>query len=1217
MENREYTDFLKSKVRLAQSTGFTIEDHEINPALKPHNRLMVKWMVEGGRRACFSSFGTHKSVTQLEVVRVILTRTGGRGLIIAPLGVRAEFVNDALNILKWKTAPKFIRRIEEAEEIGIYITNYETVRDGKLDPRLFAVASLDEASILRGLGGSKTFREFMRLFTGDAGPNGNRRGTDVVPFRFVATATPSPNEYIELLAYADFLGVMDVSQAKAQPLDANLLTRKGWIKMGDVKVGEKIISVDGDETEVLAIYPQGERDCYKITFDDGYSTECDLEHLWETQTQYQRNAHGKFLKGTSRTTSVRNNTNEDYFTVKNTEEILNSIESKHSIANVSPVEFDAKEVLIDPYLLGLLLGDGYLRPMNVLFSSADEFLLDEVRKRIPKELDLRHVSNYDYHIRNPLGRGKRNILVQNLRSYDLNGKKSESKFIPEDYLFNTIDVRISILQGLMDTDGTVCKSNGVSFTSCSKQLADDVVFLVQSLGGIARKQMKKTTHKDSYFVRITLPEHINPFLLPRKAVLVTTKYRFGLRRVIKSIELCGRKQMQCIAISHPRRLYVTDNFIVTHNTRFFKRDSTKADNLTIYPHKQEEFWMWVASWALFVSKPSDLTANPADDQGYILPPLDVRWHEIPSDHTKAGAERNGQFKLLAETAIGLEGSAKEKRLSLANRVNKMRAIANEDPEAHMILWHDLEDERRMIEKCFPDCKSVFGSQQLEVREVIVSDFSTGKLKQLAGKPSMLGSGTNLQKHCSWAIYSGIGFKFNDFIQSIHRLLRFGQTGTVRIDLIYTEAERQIRKQLERKWSQHNLMVNKMIEIIKKYGLSQAAMAQMLTRKMGVERVEVKGERFTYVNNDNVLEMPKIQENSIGLILTSIPFATQYEYSPNYADYGHSESNTEFFKQMDYSTPEAFRVLMPGRIAAIHVKDRIIPGGINGLGFQTVYPFHMEVIQHYTKHGFAYIGMKTIVTDVVRENSQTYRLGWTEQCKDGSKMGVGMPEYLLLFRKPPSDTSNAYADIPVLKQKREYDKKAGDFNGKGYSRARWQMDAHGFTRSCGDRLLNPKEVAVLESDAIFKLFKTHSLGEIWDFEQVVKIAETVEAAGKLPPGFMLLQPQSWTEEVWTDITRMLTLNGSQWSNGKEAHVCPMQFDIADRVIEQMSNPDDIVLDYFGGLGTVPLRAIKKGRRGYGIELNPVYFLDAVGYLKSEELKQNVPTLFDLVGEDIAS
>jgi hypothetical protein len=226
---KEYTEFLKSKVRLAEQTGFDIDDSEISPALKPHNRLMVKWLVTGGRRACFASFGLHKTVTQLETVRIILSKTGGRGLIICPLGVRQEFIRDAKNILGWNVLPKFVRRIEECDATGIYLTNYETIRDGKMDPRLFNVASLDEASVLRGFGGSKTFREFMRLFTGDAGPaldlkkelgestNGlSRRGTDNVKYRFVATATPSPNDYIELLAYADFLGVMDVSQAKTR-----------------------------------------------------------------------------------------------------------------------------------------------------------------------------------------------------------------------------------------------------------------------------------------------------------------------------------------------------------------------------------------------------------------------------------------------------------------------------------------------------------------------------------------------------------------------------------------------------------------------------------------------------------------------------------------------------------------------------------------------------------------------------------------------------------------------------------------------------------------------------------------------------------------------------------------------------------------------------------------------------------------------------------------
>lgn len=954
----EYQEFLKSKVRLAQQSGFEVDINDINPALKLHNRLMVKWMVEGGRRACFASFGLHKTVTQLEAVRMVLTNTGGRGLIICPLGVRQEFIRDAQKILKWETAPKFIRNISEAGDTGIYLTNYETVRDGKLDPRLFEVASLDEASILRGLGGSKTFREFMRLFTGDAGPMGNRRGTECVPYRFVATATPSPNEYIELLAYADFLGVMDVSQAK---------------------------------------------------------------------------------------------------------------------------------------------------------------------------------------------------------------------------------------------------------------------------------------------------------------------------------------------------------------TRFFKRDSTKADKLTLHAHKEEEFWLWVASWALFVSKPSDLTGNADDDCEYIMPDIDIRWHEIPSDHSDAGVSWNGQYKLLRDDAIGLQGASKEKRESIDARVAKILEIRNEDPfefpaaenieeqiidrffthtenyynlkcihdgkpwgevhsssgsspvfwltnnkgieykngddvkqisvksivaraaqykPAHRLIWHDQDKERDAIKKAIPTVRILTGSQDEETKEKTILGFSDGEFAELAAKPVMAGSGCNFQYHCHWAIYAGIGFKFNDFIQSIHRILRFQQKHRVRIDLIHTEAERQIRKRLEEKWTNHNKQVKVMTDIIKKYGLSVSAMAQTLTRKIGVERVEIKGQRYHIVNNDNVLESARMQENSVGLILTSIPFGNQYEYSPNFADFGHSENKAEFWRQMDYLTPNLHRCLMPGRLMCVHVKDRITPSGLTGRGYQTVDHLHIDAVLHYEKHGFGYMGMKTIVTDVVRENGQTYRLGWTEQCKDGSKMGVGMPEYLLIFRKDPSDTSNSFSDVPVVKAKPLQRKKDGstqkykkeDYDlpivpGSGYSRSRWQIDAHGFTRSSGDRLMDPKELAEMEHSAIFQNFKQHSLSTIYNFEQHVKIAEDLEVMGKLPSGFMLLQPQSWSDEVWTDITRMLTLNGSQWSQGKEMHICPMQFDIADRVISQMSNPGDVVYDPFGGLMTVPLRAMLLGRYGIGHELSPQYFLDGAAHLKAAEHKINVPTLFDFINEAV--
>jgi hypothetical protein len=864
-----YDDFLKSKVRLANKAGFDLDPTLINPVLKPHNRLMVQWLVSGGRRACFAAFGLHKTVTQLEAIRCTLLFTGGRGLIICPLSVRQEFVRDAVELLGWATPPKFIRTIDDAAETGIYLTNYETVRDGKLDPRLFNVASLDEASVLRGFGGNKTFREFMKLFTGDAGPLGDRRGTACVPYRFVATATPSPNEYIELLAYADFLGVMDVSQAK---------------------------------------------------------------------------------------------------------------------------------------------------------------------------------------------------------------------------------------------------------------------------------------------------------------------------------------------------------------TRFFKRDSTKADHLTLHKHKEEEFWIWVASWALFVQKPSDITSNELDDDGYILPPMDIRWHEVKTNHAQAGQEKSGQFRMFKNASAGIQDSAKEKRDSLPARVGKMLELRDEDPEAHRIIWHDLESERHAIEQAIPSSVSIYGSQDLEEREQCIIDFSNGKFQELNAKPVIAGSGCNFQRHCSWAIYLGIGYKFNDFIQSVHRIARFLQKNQVRIDLIYTEAEREIRKQLERKWLQHNQLVNKMTDIIKKYGLNHAEMAHALTRKMGVDRIEIKGTNYTIVNNDCVKELKRMDADSVGLVLTSIPFSTQYEYSPNYADFGHTSNNEEFFQQMDYATPEAFRVLMPGRIAAIHVKDRVVPSGMTGLGFQTVYPFHMKVIEHFTKHGFGYLGMKTIVTDVVRENNQTYRLGWTEQCKDGSKMGVGMPEYLLLFRKPPTDRSNSYADVPVVKHKplqvteegtRPFKKDTRDpiVPNSGYSRSRWQIDAHGFARSNGDRLLAPDELKTMKHDQIYQAFKAWTEQSVYNFEHHVRIAEELEILGKLPTSFMLLQPQSWSDEVWTDITRMLTLNGSQWSKGKEMHLCPMQFDIADRVIAQMSNKGDIVLDYFGGLMTVPFRAILAGRYGVGFELNSAYFYDGASYCKSAELEVNTPTLFD--------
>jgi DNA modification methylase len=628
-------------------------------------------------------------------------------------------------------------------------------------------------------------------------------------------------------------------------------------------------------------------------------------------------------------------------------------------------------------------------------------------------------------------------------------------------------------------------------------------------------------------------------------------------------------------------------------TRFFKRNSEKADQLTIHPHKEREFWLWVSSWAIFLQKPSDLGFS---DEGYELPPLDVRWHEIPSDHSAAGTEKDGQHRLLKNTSIGVQDAAREKRESLPARVAKLIEIRAEAPAEHRIIWHDLEDERRAIEAAVPGISTVYGSQDLDEREAAVCAFADGEIAELAAKPVMLGSGNNFQRHCWWEVFLGIGFKFNDFIQGIYRVQRFGQTHPVRIDLIYTEAERDVRRRLEEKWARDNELREKMAEIIRTYGLNQAAISAELTRAIGVERTEASGNGYCLIRNDNVPETRAMAADSVDLIVTSLPFSNQYEYSPNYADFGHTDDNAHFWAQMDFLIPELYRVLKPGRVACIHVKDRITPSGISGLGFQIVTPFSDETVAAFRKHGFGFLSRITVVTDVVRENNQTYRLGWSEQCKDGSRMGNGMPEYVLKFRKPPTDRTNGYADVPVVKDK------------ASYTRARWQFDAHGYHRSSGNRVLQPEELVGLPQEQVFKMFREYSLSNVYDFEHNVRIANDVDATGWLPSTFMLLQPQSWHPEVWTDITRMLTLNGQQHAKGKEMHLCPLQFDIVDRCIEQHSMPGEEVYDPFGGLGTVPYRALKLRRRGRSCELSHSYWLDSLTYCQAAAREMSMPDLF---------
>lgn len=244
-----------------------------------------------------------------------------------------------------------------------------------------------------------------------------------------------------------------------------------------------------------------------------------------------------------------------------------------------------------------------------------------------------------------------------------------------------------------------------------------------------------------------------------------------------------------------------------------------------------------------------------------------------------------------------------------------------------------------------------------------------------------------------------------------------------------------------------------------------------------------------------------------------------------------------------------------------------------------------------------IGKITVTTDVVAENNQTYRLGWTEQTKDASKMGVGLPEYVLLFRKAPTSGDNAYADNPVDKTKDEYTK------------ALWQLDAHSYQRSSGDRFLTPEELKTLEPRHIFAKWKEHNLNDIYNFKEHVFTCEELDKLHKLSSTFMTLPPHSNNDMVWTDVNRMNTLNTNQALHKKEKHICPLQFDIIERLINRYTKENEIVFDPFGGLFSTAYKALELHRKAVSIELNPDYFANGLFYIKAMIYKLHVPTLFD--------
>ena len=362
-------------------------------------------------------------------------------------------------------------------------------------------------------------------------------------------------------------------RGRAQPVDRRVLTPAGWQAIGELRVGDLIVGSDGQPTPVLGTFPQGRRPVFGVQAQDGASTLCCGEHLWTVRTPEDRR------RGTLRTLR--------------TDEMIGRLRSNHQhrfeLPLISaPVEFEPRDVLLDPYALGLLLGDGCLTARTTpTFTTADPELAVILEERLPG-IELKRKSAVDYVLRHVDGR-RGGVIVANpltvaLRRLELAGTRSSTKFIPDSYLHNSSEVRLGVLQGLLDSDGGPVTQRGrtcrVQYATCSSRLRDDVIFIVRSLGGVAYWRTRRAEGRrpglargravyhrhDSYVMDIRLPGGIEPFGLTRKREAYHAHGGGRPMRFIESIEPAGDAETVCIQVAAADSLYVTDDFLVTHNT---------------------------------------------------------------------------------------------------------------------------------------------------------------------------------------------------------------------------------------------------------------------------------------------------------------------------------------------------------------------------------------------------------------------------------------------------------------------------------------------------------------------------------------------------------------------------------------------------------------------------------------------------------------------------
>jgi hypothetical protein len=546
---------------------------------------------------------------------------------------------------------------------------------------------------------------------------------------------------------------------------------------------------------------------------------------------------------------------------------------------------------------------------------------------------------------------------------------------------------------------------------------------------------------------------------------------------------------------------------------YFVHDGGETQKWRLKGHAQESFWKWVCSWATLLKSPADIG-------------FDGSSHELPELQTFQASVKTNQVlpgELFTTEAQTLQERVKAKRATVDSRVAKAAEIVASEPSCHWVVWCHLNSESSALADAIPGSVEIRGDQDDETKERILREFAAGQIRVLIGKPSMCGFGLNWQ-HCRRQVFVGLNDSWEQVYQAVRRCWRFGQKMPVHVWFVAADVEGNVVANIARKEKQAEEMSQQMIEQTSVHVRDE--LKEKRTLKLDYKTGEERGDNWKMLMGDCVSHVSAMDSASIDFSIYSPPFASLYTYSASDHDMGNCRNDEEFLQHYRYLVAEMYRVTKPGRLTAFHCM--LLPSSKSHHGEIGLRDFRGELIRIHQECGWIYHSEVCIWKDPVTAMQRTKAIGllWKQLKKDSTISRQGIPDYLVVCRKPGVNTS------PV----------------------------------------------------------SHT-----------------------PQDFPVSEWQKIASPVWMDINPSDTLQRtSAREDQDERHICPLQLEVIRRGLRLWSNPGDLVLSPFAGIGSEGFVSLQMGRRFVGVELKESYFRQACANLKNATSES--ATLFDF--EEVA-